>query len=193
MDSAASSVSTNASGVLMSGSGAPSRTAIPIDELARSMLVSGRTRPWAVSSFRPAWDMIRTSKRSPRSSLAGIESGAPPVDAPVGGDQSDARLVLESRCEPVVGRGHTTRRHDGHFLRRVRCAGDRPLPDDGEQATAAAASTTRNGNIRRRCTAPTLRTGTNHHRIWRPAPPQDGGNANVTSMLLPIGASSSGA
>ena len=82
MDSAASRVSTNASGVLMSGRGAPSRTASPIDEVARSTRESGRTRPRSASPSRPACDMTRTSKRSPRSSRAGIESGAPPVDAP---------------------------------------------------------------------------------------------------------------
>ena len=67
---------------LMSGIGTPERTAMPIDDLTRSTRLPGTTSPDSVSLSREERDRIMMSAASPRANRDGIESGAPPDDAP---------------------------------------------------------------------------------------------------------------
>ena len=63
---ACSSARVSASTVLMSGFGAPARTAMPMLDRARSTRLPATTRPAFASSSMPAAAMITTSARSPR-------------------------------------------------------------------------------------------------------------------------------
>ena len=82
MDSAARKVSTNASTVLISGLGAPARTAMPVTERARSTRVAVRRCPVAARSSNALPLKISRSAVSPRSSRTGMDSGPPPMEEP---------------------------------------------------------------------------------------------------------------
>src|SRR5437868_13383858 len=66
----------------MSGFGAPCFTTVPVCDLARSILLSGRTAPFVPSSSRAAPSVITTSAASPRPNRVGIASGESPIEGP---------------------------------------------------------------------------------------------------------------
>ena len=72
----------SAAGVEISGLGAPMRADMPIFERARSVRLAGRTLPAAVSASSDSRDRMMRSAGSPRFRRSGMESGAPPEDAP---------------------------------------------------------------------------------------------------------------
>src|SRR4029077_20290096 len=82
IDLAAITVFVNASSVLMSGFGAPDRTAMPMLERTRSRRLPGTTLPSAISPSSPDAARITTSIGSPRRSRLGIASGELPIDGP---------------------------------------------------------------------------------------------------------------
>ena len=80
-DFAASSARLNASTVLISGFGAPLRTAIAILERTRSTVVPAATWPLATSGAMASLATMITSSGSPRSSRIGMAVGACPSTA----------------------------------------------------------------------------------------------------------------
>ena len=82
IDFAARSVRTSASTEPMSGFGAPARTAMPIRDSTRSTREPASTSPAAISASSACAETMMTSAGSPRASRVGIESAAPPVEAP---------------------------------------------------------------------------------------------------------------
>ena len=72
----------NASAVLISGFGAPARTATPTSTCARSTFVPAMILPFFIRLPKPSLDMITTSAGTPRRSCAPIVSGPFPCDAP---------------------------------------------------------------------------------------------------------------
>ena len=82
MDSAANSVSTKASILLISGFGALVRTAIPTMERASSTREAGRMRPVAATPSNALPLKIKRSNVSPRCRRSGIDSGPPPMEEP---------------------------------------------------------------------------------------------------------------
>ena len=82
MDSAASSVLTKDSIVLMSGFRAPLRMAMPVIERASSTRVAGRIFPVAAMSSNPPPLKISKSDVSPLSSRTGMDCGPPPMEEP---------------------------------------------------------------------------------------------------------------
>ena len=73
----------NASTVLMSGVGAPARTAIPIADRARSTRLPATTLPSLMNPSSAVSAMTRTSTGSPRCSRFWTESGPVLVVAPI--------------------------------------------------------------------------------------------------------------
>jgi len=72
----------SASTVLMSGLGAPLRTAKPMEERTRSTWLPGTTLPWATSASSAGRARITTSAGSLRAKRLGMESSALPMEAP---------------------------------------------------------------------------------------------------------------
>ena len=72
----------SASTELISGLGAPARTANPIVDRARSTRLFAMTVPCLMSSSSAGAAMITTSAGSPRRSRLGIVSGELPIDPP---------------------------------------------------------------------------------------------------------------
>ena len=79
-DFACSNARFSASTVLMSGFGAPRRTAMPMLERARSTRLAATTLPSLINSSMPARLRMMTSTGSPRRTRLAMESGPIPVD-----------------------------------------------------------------------------------------------------------------
>ena len=86
----------NASTVEMSGFGAPARTAIAIDERARSTRLPGMALPSVIIRSSAGAAMMSTSAGSPRASRIGMASGAVPIEAP----QAVATVFPVVRSQP---------------------------------------------------------------------------------------------
>ena len=170
MDSASSSVAANASGVPMSGSGVPfadrhaDRRAgqvpprVGSHEALRGEGVQARPRhDQHVEALPP---------RQPDRDRVGRAAGRRPVRR----HQPDAGIGLEPRCEPIVGRGQTARRHHGDLRRalppgppavRSRTGMRRPRASARGRAAAPARPSGRVGSLRAqdRLAAPILQRG----------------------------------
>jgi hypothetical protein len=72
----------NASTLLMSGFGAPARTAAPINERARSARLEATTLPSLIKLSNDSPTTITTSTGSPRAIRFGTACGVLPIDGP---------------------------------------------------------------------------------------------------------------